>query len=205
MLLAKHFVFIHVQKTGGTTVRSILEKHAPKEWELTDFGQHPTFADIPSSHAHLPKFAFVRNPFSWYVSWFHFQRDKERSDFFLEVSDGDTLGFADTMRRMFAIRPELQHGSGPFLQYLWEALGPGLEGVKAGRMEHMRDDLARILGECCEVPADMAAAIASLPVLNASPHDHYSKYYDEELRDLIHEKDKPIFEYFDYSFESPSG
>jgi len=203
MLLSKHFVFIHVQKTGGTTVRSILEKHAPEEWELTDFGQHPTYADIPPSHAHLPKFAFVRNPYSWYVSWYHFQRNRERSDIYLEVSENDTLGFADTMRRMFKIRPELKHGSGPLLQYLWKALGPGLEGIKAGKMENMRDDLARILGECCEMPTAMEAAIASLPVLNASPHDHYSNYYDEELRDLIYEKDKPIFQHFDYSFESP--
>ena len=136
------------------------------------------------------------------MSWFHFQQDRERSDFFLEVTEGDTLGFADTMRKMFKMRPEFEFGLGPFFQQLLQALGPGFDGVSTGRMEHMREDLARMLGECCEVPDALAEAIAGLNRQNASPHGHYSSYYDDELRQLVYEKDRPIFEYYGYEFES---
>lgn len=201
MLLTRHFVFIHVMKTGGSTVRKTLEDIAPPEWRLQDVGLHPTHADIPASHAELPRLAFVRNPYAWYVSWFHFQREKVRDDYWLEISDNGRLGFADSMRRALTGSPALALGEGPFLQYLWTALGRGLEGVHVGRMEHLGPDLLRMLRKCCDLEPAMIEAIERIPVRNASTHAHYVRYYDDELRQLVAEKDGPIFDHFGYAWE----
>lgn len=201
MILCRRFVFLHVPKTGGNFVREVLERHAPPEWQLQRGADHATHADVPASHRGLPKLAFVRNPYAWYVSWFHFQR-KTRDPFFLQISDGGRLDFAATLRAVFQSGGALEHGEGPFLQSLWEMLGRGLEGCRVGKMETMREDLLRLLSEVETVPSTLAAAIAALPRQNTSAHDHYARYYDAELRDLVRQKDGPIFDHFGYAFEA---
>ncbi|MCA8976164.1 MAG: sulfotransferase family 2 domain-containing protein [Planctomycetes bacterium] len=200
MILTRHFVFLHVPKTGGNFVRAVLEEHAPADWQVARREDHATFADIPDSHRGLPKLAFVRNPFAWYVSWFHFQQ-KTRDAFFLEISDGGRLDFAASMRNVFRDGGALQHGEGPFLQTLWHMLGRGLEGCRVGKMETMREDLLRLIAEQCPVSPDMAAAIASLPAQNTSRHRHYARYYDDELRALVLQKDRAIFDHFGYRWQ----
>lgn len=204
MILTRHFVFVHIPKTGGNFVRAVLRDHAPADWQVVEHDDHATFEQIPPTHRELPRLAFVRNPFAWYVSWYHFQQ-KTRDPFFRQISADGTLGFAATMRNVYLGGGALQHGEGPFLQTLWSMLGPGLEGCRIGKMESMRDDLLRLLGELGTVPAAMDTAVRSLPAQNTSAHGHYSSYYDAALRDLVFAKDKAIFDYFGYGWEDAPG
>ncbi len=201
MLLTRHFVFLHIPKTGGNFVRNAILPHVPEDWHLRQLEPHATFADIPASHDALPRVAFVRNPYAWYVSWFHFQQ-RTRDEFFLEISDGGRLGFHDTMRAIFYGATSFYRGDGPMLQTLWEMLGRDLSQTRFGKMETMREDLEQRLGEIVDLPDAMVNAIRSLPPQNTSRHGHYSRYYDEELRDLVFEKDRAVFEYFGYGFEN---
>ena len=41
-----------------------------------------------------------------------------------------------------------------------------------------------------------------LPIFNKSKHEHYSKYYDNELIELVHKKFKDEIDFFGYKFES---
>tara|TARA_R110002072_G_scaffold46591_13_gene129337 strand:+ start:70341 stop:70955 length:615 start_codon:yes stop_codon:yes gene_type:complete len=200
MFLTKHFVFVHIPKTGGNFVHRILQDHAPADWELKIFDVHATYAEIPESHRHLPRLAFARNPFSWHVSWFHFQQ-QERDAFYMAISDNGTLGFKDAMRRAYTGNGVLANSSGALTQTLFEMLGEGLEGAKVGKIESMREELLRMFGECTEVPTKMVEAIQQVPPQNTSTHAHYSTYYDPELRDLVRQKDAPVFDYFGYQWE----
>lgn len=201
MFLTRHFVFVHVPKTGGNFVREILEQHAPDDWQLQALEAHATWREIPPGHRDLPRLAFARNPFSWYVSWFHFQRKEARSEFFLRISDGGTLDFQTTMRRALTGDGPLAHSAGALTQTLLDMLGEGLEGARVGKMEQMREDMLRLFGECAEVPEAMARAIRELPPQNTSSHRHYSSYYDDELRRLVRDKDAPVFDFFGYEWE----
>ena len=200
MFLTRHFVFVHIPKTGGNFVHRILQDHAPADWELQMFDVHATYAQIPASHRHLPRLAFARNPFSWHVSWFHFQQ-KERDEFFMAISDNGKLGFKESMRRAYTGDGILANSSGALTQTLFEMLGEGLEGAKVGKIESMREELLRMFGECIEVPRAMVEAIQQVPPQNTSKHAHYSTYYDPELRDLVRQKDAPVFDYFGYEWE----
>jgi hypothetical protein len=202
MFLTRHFVFVHVPKTGGNFVREILENHAPEEWELQGLEAHATYHEIPASHRDLPRLAFARNPFAWHVSWFHFQKGV-RDKFFLHISEGGELDFADSMHRAYTGDGPLAKQSGALTQTLFDMLGDGLEGAKVGKMESLRDDLLRMIGECTAVPPDMARAIQQVTPKNTSKHRHYSSYYDPALRDLIRSKDAPVFDYFGYDWEEP--
>lgn len=202
MFLTRHFVFVHVPKTGGNFVREILERYAPKDWELQGLDAHATHHQIPASHRDLPRLAVARNPFAWHVSWFHFQRDVQ-AELFLHISDGGKLDFADSMRRAYTGDGPLAQQSGALTQTLLEMLGQGLAGAKVGKMESLRDDLLDMIGGCTTVPSDMARAIQHAPPQNTSKHRHYSSYYDEELRELIRTKDAPVFDFFGYEWEDP--
>ncbi|MCB9877582.1 MAG: hypothetical protein H6835_08290 [Planctomycetes bacterium] len=203
MFLTRHFVFVHVPKTGGNFVREILERHAPASWQLQALEAHATWREIPMSHRALPRLAFARNPFSWYVSWFHFQQKEAHSEFFLRISDQGRLDFQATMRNALTGEGLLSPGYGALTQTLFDMLGEGLEGARVGKMEQMRADMLRLFGECVEVPAAMAEAIRELPPQNTSSHRHYSRYYDPELRRLVRDKDAPVFDYFGYEWEEP--
>ena len=205
MLLTRHFVFVHVPKTGGNFVLKVLADHAPADWELQRVDDHATVADIPPSHLHLPRLAFVRNPFSWYVSWFHFQQ-REQDPFFLQVSDGGRRSFAETMHYAFTGDGPLAASAGALTTTLFEMLGDGLAGAQIGRMEAIRTELLALLGACTELPTPLRRAIRFEPRRNTSAHHHYSHYYDDELRAVIRTKDAPVFEFFGYEWEDgPAG
>lgn len=202
MILSRHFVFLHVPKTGGNFVRVLLEQYAPSDWQVQRHVDHATVADIPPSHAHLPRIAFVRNPFSWYLSWYQFQV-RTRDPFFLAISEEGRLPFAESLRRALRSNEALAKGEGPYTQTLRLMLGRDLAGIRIGRIEHMREDLERLLSEIVPLPAAMVAAIRTLPPQNTSEHAHWSTYYDAELRQLIAEKDKEAFAYLGYGWEEP--
>ncbi len=202
MYLTRHFVFVHVPRTGGNFVRVLLEQHAPADWQIERRHDHATVAEIPASHRHLPRLAIVRNPYAWYVSWFHFQQ-KTRDAFFLEVSDGGRLGFQDSLRNALHSRDALQRGEGPFTQTIREMLGHDVAFVQVGKFERLRSELLRLFELCTTVPEPLRAAIADLPVQNASEHRHWRTYYDPALRDLIAQKDAEALRFFGYSFDDP--
>jgi hypothetical protein len=202
MFLTRHFVFVHIPKTGGNFVHTILQDHAPPEWELQMADTHASHEQIPESHRHLPRLAFARNPFSWHVSWFHFQQ-RTRDEMFMNISDNGKLEFADSMRRAYTGDGLLAKSSGALTQTLFEMLGEGLEGAVVGKIELMREELLRMFGQCTEVPTAMAEAIQQVPPQNTSRHAHYSTYYDRELRDIVRDKDGPVFDHFGYEWEEP--
>jgi hypothetical protein len=71
MLITRHFVFIHFEKTGGTFLRRLIRDHLPPDWIVAREAIHAGYEKIPAEYAHLPAIAFARNPWDWYVSWYH--------------------------------------------------------------------------------------------------------------------------------------
>ena len=74
MLITRYFVLIHLHKTGGVFFRRLCRDHLPSDWIVEESKQtHAGFAAIPDQYAHLPTIAFIRNPWDWYVSWYHWE------------------------------------------------------------------------------------------------------------------------------------
>jgi len=94
MILTPRFVYIHLPKTGGTFVTSVLERLMKPPRPATRLGRmirgirgktyrdtnkHGTVAEIPPSHRGLPVLSTVRNPFDRYVSQYEFGWWKEKT------------------------------------------------------------------------------------------------------------------------------
>ena len=113
MLITSRFVFIHVPKTGGDFIRRLCLRHLPpEESSRHQIAKHGPDTEIPAAHAGLPRFALVRNPWDWHVSWYHYlagsgrpeeHRDRVRiqNPWFVQLTNDFTTDFAGTMRRLY--------------------------------------------------------------------------------------------------------
>lgn len=89
MILTERFAFIHVPKTGGQFVASVLRKCKSLRHCRIPRTAHTPISSIPTD---MPAFAFVREPASWYVSWYdHCMRLPEVDPVFDVLSRGRTL------------------------------------------------------------------------------------------------------------------
>jgi hypothetical protein len=76
MIVTDKFVFVHFPRTGGTFIADVITKFFPSAQEI---GYHlPRFL-LPNKYSHLPVLGVVRNPWEFYVSWYHhvWPRDAE--------------------------------------------------------------------------------------------------------------------------------
>lgn len=100
MLITDKFVFIHMPHAGGTFVYEVIKKFFPSAREL---GYHLPRSVLPSQYSALPILGTVRNPWAFYVSWYHYQKSNSgyspsKNALFSFVSDNRKLSFVDTIR-----------------------------------------------------------------------------------------------------------
>jgi hypothetical protein len=206
MILSSKFVFLHVPKTGGSFVRELLTHHAPEGWHISLHDNHPTIRDIPQSHAHLPIFGLVRNPFDWYVSWYHYLKQHRNDPFFNQISQQGSLDFKATMSAAFEVdigamfQFPCHFSNSPFGCYMNYIFGNDLNRLRLGKMESLREDLRDFLRGTDALTDRLDQQIDSFPVVNVSDHLPYRSYYDDALRALISSRDKEVLERFDYTF-----
>jgi len=75
MLLTKQFVYIHLPKTGGTFVESVLTRlysHYADPNSFFSVNKHGSCREIPREFQGVPILTSVRNPYDWYVSNYRF-------------------------------------------------------------------------------------------------------------------------------------
>ena len=201
MLLShKHqFLFVHIAKTGGTSVRKALSSH---RWDvkyglpqfvvnkLSQFTGHklgcrfPRHSRIVAASEMLPadyfnnlyKFAFVRNPWDLQVSsFYHIKRERPQV---LEGHDN----FKDFMRYKFDPARPYQYHIDTSLQlqsdYLVDLHGNVLVN-KVGKYENLQGDFDNI----CE---HIGLKKIKLPhKRKADDRKRYRAYYDDDLAEKV--------------------
>ena len=101
MIATPHFVYVHLHKSGGTFINECLLRFFPGARQL---GYHLPRRLIPQNLATLPVLGFVRNPWSYYVSWYAFQSQMAQPNvLFRCVSENRALDFAATVRNLLEL------------------------------------------------------------------------------------------------------
>lgn len=212
------FLFVHIAKTGGTSVRAALERvrwRDPWYWlmfpchRLSHLTGHRLGTKFPR-HAHaiaamemLPrefydslfKFAFVRNPWDLQVSSFHHIR-RERPHYLQGHED-----FAGFLRwKLDAARPYQFHLDTSIERqsdYLVDLHGNLIVDF-VGRYERLQDDFASICGR-------IGIAVPTLPHRRQATDrgKDYRSYYDDVTAALVAEHFRADIERFGYRFDAP--
>jgi hypothetical protein len=228
MIVTDRMVFLHLHKSGGTFVNRMLRHCLPKAERI---GYHLPYREIPNEARRLPVVGTVRNPWAYYVSWFHFQLGLPRpNQLFVTVSDGGSLGFAETITNLLFLSEDeqrlclLEDGlpesyqpaginlikadvanlrcwSGGFYSFLYQRLYDGAAAPNVVRTEQLRDELRPVLQEVGHLPNRcISTFLAEAPRFNVSEHDEPASYFDRRLAGLVAERDRMIIERHGYIF-----
>jgi len=198
--LAKNFLFVHVPKTGGNSIQSVLapysedEIHAagPHQDGIERFGVRCSLDPRLAKHAKLRdyrdslgerrletlyKFAVVRNPWERVISFFFSPH--------LGTKAWDRTQFLSLVNRMRPLEHYISLEPG-------RPLGADLDYLL--RFERLEEDFTQL----CAV---LGIAPTPLPRRNASARRHYSEYYDDDLRDIVADRYRDEIEQLGYAFE----
>ena len=115
MIVTGHFAYLHLHKSAGSFVNEALLRFIPGARQI---GYHLPRSALPPDCAHLPVLGFVRNPWSYYVSWYNFQRRlPQQNALYRLLSEEGRLDFSATLANMQSLG-----SGGALLQPLLEAL-----------------------------------------------------------------------------------
>ena len=196
----KRFLFVHVPKTAGNSIQSVLRGYSEEELValrgeqdgVERFGlrnpkykikKHSTLAEYRAAlgeteFGDLYKFACVRNPWDRMISLYFTPTQNtavwDRKKFRKVIVNA--LPVSDYLRLN-------ERDKDPFenVNYII-------------RFENLTNDFRAV---CAAL--DISPTI--LPRYNRSNREHYSRYYDDELRELVHARFGPEIERFGYTFE----
>lgn len=192
MISHKHrFIFVHIPKTGGTSLASFLYRYCEKVIKH-QFAEDLLDESVPD--VDYFKFSLVRNPWEREISRYFYQRQTPTNELHEEARK---LSFKEWLRRRQNDEIFMSFFGAPMLDWLMDEKGNILVDY-IGRLETIESDWRNI----CDRLKDHDISIDSkLPQMNRSEHGHYSEYYDDESREMIEFVYGKDIEYFQYRFE----
>lgn len=206
------FMFIHVPRVAGNSVSEALRpySHVPPRRPVIDrvpivrrigfprdrkvlehrYGHmkaKDVRAALPELFGECFKFAFVRNPWDWQVSVYHYVR--QRTDHPDHARFSEFRDFDDYLDWRI-------HDQGPELQSEFVLDDDGELIVDfVGHFESLAEDFVTVC-ERVGIPAE-------LPHINRSEHRAYREHYSPAARALVSEAYARDIELFGYDFDEP--
>ncbi len=196
----KRFLFVHIPKTAGNSIQSVLRGYSEDELValrreqdgVERFGlrnpkykvkKHSALAEYraalgESEFTKLYKFTCVRNPWDRMVSYYFTPTQKA------EV--WDCKKFRKIISSAVSVADYLRLNKGK--------VDPFANVNYIMRFENLADDFRTVC-------AALDLSPTTLPQYNRSSREHYSRYYDEELRELVRKRFAAEIERFGYTFE----
>lgn len=194
MLINDHykFVFVHIQKTAGTSISSALRglSHTRNGYTthsfLREFNYPPNYF----------KFGFVRNPWDRLVSWYNMHKNLKMITPFPEYTMRNTNSFSDFLKKTEVV---IEHGIRKSiyfnqLEYLSDENGNILADF-IGKFENVDEDV-KTIGE------KLGIEDLKIPILNKlrPDQDDYRKHYKDDEIEFVSNMYKKDIEYFNYKF-----
>lgn len=202
MIIGRDYIFLHVPKTGGTWIRTALRLSGTVEQEFKD---HHHFCDLPADVQASPRrvFAFVRNPWDWYMSLYthyHHSYLKSRNEFSLKYRGTDVHSFlvarfGGSLGQMLEHLREDESQAGSL-----EKLSKGCGDIALFRYEDgLADCLLRFLG-----PSMNEQAILKIEKMRDSRFNSHFQHrepvtFTPELDLLVRAREALIIDRFGYS------
>jgi hypothetical protein len=210
------FIFFHGAKCAGTSVRAALAKYAeePNRFKIDRPSKeyqgkvNPTYERWRISMLHttaqtakreLPaaiyntyfKFGFVRNPWDWQVSMYHFilsEREHVRHSLVKTMA-----GFEEYLEWIIATKKPYPRGAAKFQKDMFVDAENNVIVDFIGRYETLTEDFLLI---CRRINIQ-----ETVPHLNRSTHRDYRAYYNQRTKQLVRQHFAADIETFGYTFE----
>lgn len=225
-----NFIFVHIQKTAGTSLRQLFLQEYPDSKEL--LRHHSVVSEgtsaLQASWSRYYKFAFVRNPWDRVLSYYsmvmtkdsvetlpfwHMVTNKSQYNMLWQYLRKNTRDFNDFVERIVDV--SLRHPVDMLASrlVLEKRMGVGRSNLFS-QLDCLRDSegnigvdyIAKVEDIDCEV-RNILKAIGhpnynSLTInqLNRSDRKPYQEVYTDKTRDIIYERCREDIEYFGYEY-----
>lgn len=186
--LAKYyykFVFIHINKTGGSSIEKALNlpfEHKTAKEKIDELGQDLWLKKI--------SFSVIRNPWDKVVSHYHYRVKTNQTgmgDKHIDFNSWVKLSYGEKDIRYYD-QPKMFM---PQVEWLKNSDGQVCV-MKILRFESIESDFNNLMKEL--------GLKASLPHLKKTDHRNYVDYYDNESRKIVKEVFAEDIEFFGYLF-----
>jgi len=207
------FIFYHIYKTGGTSVKTSLESYFD-DCDSDDFERfskirsqfvripllrtfvptvHPSFKNTIDELTRLKiqsyfKFAFVRNPWDWQVSVYHYMLQKRRHRFHQPAK---VLGSFNNYVHYLNLRGQLGKPTPNQIDFISDRSGK-IQMDFVGRFENFENDFNRITSH--------VGISANLCHVNRGNRNQYREYYTPRSRRIVSDLYQRDIEIFGYRF-----
>ena len=180
-----NFVFIHINKTGGTSIETALGlnlRHKTAQEMIQELGLRNWQKRFT--------FAFVRNPWDRVVSHYHYRVETNQTGLATE-----RISFTEWVFRAYGTRDPAYCDTRRFFmpQNNWIIDEKGNVVVEfIGRFENLENDFA--------VVCKRLDRTVTLQHIKKSHHDHYRSYYNEATKKIVAKRFQVDIERFGYCF-----
>lgn len=185
---SKKFIFVHIPKTGGTSIKAVLQRYGTvsvyKEYTYKKPQTNKTLSKHVKADAirstinsnlwnNCFRFGFVRNPWDWFVSiYFYIRRDP--ADKRHRISN--KLGFKEFAEWFLVDHKEYYPIKSGQKSFLFDSCGNKLVNY-IGRFENLNKHFNRV---CSKI-----GVVRKLPHKNKTSHKHFKSYYDAGTKYLV--------------------
>jgi hypothetical protein len=231
MIVTDKFVFVHLPRSGGTFVTSVIKKFFPLAHEI---GHHAPRELLPREYSHLPVLCTVRNPWEFYVSFYHYLLRTDAATLFVSwMTQNGRLGFEGSIRNLLNLGvsdgrldlllemlPEridftqrhipsvtkdimckIRDTGIGYYTFRFYQMFGNVEDVFFCRLETLSKDLVAFFAQIEAGTTELQDYVLCSNKVNASEHRHYSTYYTPELAEFVLVRDRQLIERFGYVFE----
>lgn len=228
MIVTDRFVFLHLHKSGGTFVGRALQQaipgaralgyHLPRQYIPDDFRQLPILGTVRNPWAYYV---------SWHSFQSNMAQP---NPVFMVCSEGRQQSFAGTIRNLLGLHDDPQRldtliqrlpvefpnrginltrqcmaplaGSGlGFYSFMYRRMYGDLSNTTLLDTVNLANGLLDYLDDM-QVPVSEQARgmILRSPPANATTHEAYHRYYDDDLRELVARSDAEVIDRHGYQF-----
>ena len=188
--MAHKFIFIHIPKTGGMSLKTELlhRRNFPNE----GYGGHRRRASYynKNNKNHF-KFTFVRNPWDRFVSCYFYFKKYGRRLGFDELTGEIVNRYSNFNEFCLNLNKALLNIKSPHFKQMSFWIDSPIDFI--GRFENLQEDFNKI---CDKIGIPQQ----TLPHNNKSNHKHYTEYYNDETREIVAQQYAKDIEHFDYKF-----
>lgn len=196
------FIFIHIQKTGGTSLMDVLAREVPDLKPLCfkhDGAKEGILKLGENEWKKYYKFAIVRNPWDRLVSWYSMIiNTPEKVAKLREYARNNARNFEEFLLNCTSDISDFD-GTQSFvknqLDYLLDSQGK-LSVDYIGRFEDLEKSCNLFIEKI-----GLGRKINLPHVNHSSTHLHYSTYYTEKTRNIAKERFSKDIDYFKYEFQ----
>ena len=195
------FLFIHIQKTAGTSVSKFLKNNIE---DAQDYLRPHSPLNLVDNQIYLQyyKVAFVRNPFDRLVSWYSMIAKNQKS-------------FKAIQNIKNTVHKQVLMNSSTFSEFIFNCehvtSNSGWKPFHKNQVDYITDNNGRIdmdfIGKFESLDKDFQAITKylniqniTLPHVNRTDHKDYRHYYTDETKKIITERFAKDLDYFQYEY-----